>query len=261
MFVIMHTDGGARGNPGPAAAGVILSDKQGIEWFAGGFYLGNQTNNVAEYAALLKGLELAREMGAKRLEIRCDSELVVKQVNGQYKVKNETLKDFHRKVCAAMSDFDAAEVCHVYRKDNARADAMVNRAIDAKADVIEQDMPGGGVKLADCVEDDSHEQGMSRDICQLLVQHTARPMRMVLNPGARPRSEVIALKGGQTITLDIARAWTLMTLRGSGTLGGRETMELAPGMWVGMEPAGQCRVCAAEEGELVIILNIEQSEA
>ncbi len=126
----LHFDGGSRGNPGPAAYGWVLFDPDGEEHEADGVKIGTATNNVAEWTGLLRGLEHARDRGIRTLSIRGDSELVVKQVTGVYKVKNETLKPLAEQVKALIRGFERVDVKHVYRADNARADAVANEAMD-----------------------------------------------------------------------------------------------------------------------------------
>ena len=127
----LHTDGGARGNPGPAGIGARLTTAGGdvVEDLAA--FIGKATNNVAEYQALIAGLEVAIDRGVERLDVFLDSELVVKQVNGQYKVKDAGLKPLHRQACLLLSKFHEVDVRHVRREQNAAADALVNQAIDA----------------------------------------------------------------------------------------------------------------------------------
>lgn len=126
----LHFDGGSRGNPGPAAYGWVLYDPDGEERESDGVKIGTATNNVAEWTGLLRGLEHARGRGIRTLSIRGDSELVVKQVTGVYKVKNETLKPLAEQVKSLMRGFARVDVKHVYRADNARADAVANEAMD-----------------------------------------------------------------------------------------------------------------------------------
>ena len=125
-------DGGARGNPGPAAIGAVVSDADGGELLAEGRYIGESTNNVAEYKGLLLGLELARSLGATEVEVINDSELVARQIGGQYKVKNASLKPLFDEAMAALRGFDAWSVRNVPRAQNARADELVNEALDAR---------------------------------------------------------------------------------------------------------------------------------
>ena len=127
----LYTDGGARGNPGPAGIGARLLTASGdvVEELAD--FIGTATNNVAEYQALLAGLELALDRGVERLDVFLDSELVVRQVNGRYKVKDAGLKPLHAQACQLLSRFHEVDVKHVRREQNAEADRLVNEAIDA----------------------------------------------------------------------------------------------------------------------------------
>jgi ribonuclease HI len=129
--LVVHVDGGARGNPGPAAIGVVVSDAAGAVVDELGEPIGETTNNVAEYRALLRGLERAQALGATEVEVVGDSELVAKQVNGQYKVKHAGLKPLHAEALRALAGFDGWRVRTVPRAQNAAADALVNAALDA----------------------------------------------------------------------------------------------------------------------------------
>lgn len=133
MKLIVHVDGGARGNPGPAAIGVVVSASEGGVVEELGEPIGETTNNVAEYRALLRGLERARALGADEVEVVGDSELVAKQINGQYKVKHDGLKPLHAEALRALAGFDRWHVRTVPRAQNAAADALVNAALDAAA--------------------------------------------------------------------------------------------------------------------------------
>jgi len=126
----LRTDGGARGNPGPAAGAFVLESEDGAVVRSGGRYLGETTNNVAEYRAVLLALERARELGANEVELIGDSELIAKQVMGQYKVKHEALRALHRETLAAFKAFDHWSIRTVPRAQNADADALVNAALD-----------------------------------------------------------------------------------------------------------------------------------
>jgi ribonuclease HI len=129
----LYTDGGARGNPGPAGIGARLMTAGGDVVEDVSDYIGKATNNVAEYQALIAGLEIALDRGVERLDVFLDSELVVRQVNGRYKVKDAGLKPLHQQACLLLSRFHEVDVKHVRREQNAAADALVNQAIDAAA--------------------------------------------------------------------------------------------------------------------------------
>lgn len=128
--MIVHVDGGARGNPGPAAAACVLSDPSGEVLDEHARLLGEVTNNVAEYRALLLGLERARALGATEVEVVNDSELVAKQVQGLYKVKHAAMRPLHSQAMAALREFERWSIRSVPRAQNAHADALVNAALD-----------------------------------------------------------------------------------------------------------------------------------
>jgi ribonuclease HI len=129
--VVVHVDGGARGNPGPAAAAAVISTPAGEVLEEVAEPIGIATNNVAEYRALLLGLRRARSFGAGEVEIVNDSELVAKQVTGDYKVKHPAMKVLHAEALDALAQFDDWSIRTVPRALNAGADALVNRALDA----------------------------------------------------------------------------------------------------------------------------------
>jgi ribonuclease HI len=128
----VNVDGGARGNPGPAAIGVVLRDADGEIIAERGERIGRATNNVAEYRALLAGIELALAHGADELELIGDSELIVRQVEGRYKVKDATLRELHAEAKRALAGFDDWSIRHVKRAQNAEADRLVNAALDGE---------------------------------------------------------------------------------------------------------------------------------
>jgi ribonuclease HI len=131
---IVNVDGGARGNPGPAAIGVVVRGASGDVLEEAAETIGETTNNVAEYRALLRGIELAAANGATDLELIGDSELVVRQVEGRYKVKNAGMKELHEEVKRALRGFDSWSIRHVRRAENADADRLVNEALDGVLD-------------------------------------------------------------------------------------------------------------------------------
>jgi ribonuclease HI len=128
--LVVNVDGGARGNPGPAAVAAVISTPDGEVLEKRGERIGHATNNVAEYRALLLGLDRARSRGAREVELVCDSELVVRQVSGEYKVKDEVLHRLHKQVIRALAELDSWSIRHVRREENAAADDLVNAALD-----------------------------------------------------------------------------------------------------------------------------------
>jgi ribonuclease HI len=129
--LVLHVDGGARGNPGPAAIGVVISDTDGEVVEELSETIGPATNNVAEYRAVLRALERARELEATELEIIGDSELIARQLTGAYKVKHPSMRPLYEQAQAALHGFERWRIRTVPRAQNARADALVNAALDA----------------------------------------------------------------------------------------------------------------------------------
>jgi ribonuclease HI len=137
--ITIEFDGGSRGNPGPAGIGVVLRAEDGTPLVTLGRSIGRATNNVAEYRALIAGLEKAKELGAKRIQICGDSELIVKQMRGEYRVKNADLKDLYDEAQFLLHQFDEARIDHNLRDKNKLADKLANLAMDRKAEVTEVD--------------------------------------------------------------------------------------------------------------------------
>lgn len=133
--LLIHTDGAARGNPGPAGAAALLYDKAGVCVAEILQYLGSATNNIAEYRGLILGLSRARDIGARSIEVVTDSELLAKQWNGEYRVKNKNLKPLYEEAKEIARHFESVDVRHVRRGRNAAADAAANRAIDERVGV------------------------------------------------------------------------------------------------------------------------------
>ncbi len=129
----LFADGGSRGNPGPAASAAVLIDSGGELLEEVGAYLGVATNNVAEWNALVIGLEAAAKRGIRRLAVRLDSELVVKQLRGEYRVKHVALQPYYRRARQLVRAFAEIEIRHVPRKENKLADGLVNRVLDQEA--------------------------------------------------------------------------------------------------------------------------------
>jgi ribonuclease HI len=129
-YLVAHTDGGARGNPGPAGYGVVIEDEAGKKVATRSDYLGHQTNNFAEYQGLIAALEYAVQNGHKSLKVVSDSELLVRQIKGIYKVKNPTLQDLYHRAKELIAQLDWFRIEHVLRGHNAGADRLANEAMD-----------------------------------------------------------------------------------------------------------------------------------
>jgi len=257
MRLTIRTDGGSRGNPGPAAAGVVIFDKKKKVLFQGGFFLGSATNNVAEYSALLRGLELAQQLGGTDLQVFCDSELIVKQVNGEYRVKNAQLKNYHNQIVSLLSQFPQATVRHVYRSDNQDADAMVNQSLDAAADV-------GGMLDQDSTnpppEDiDSLESAANSDVVDLRSEvrfDRVQPVPIILGKNGKLKTELLCLQPDQNAFVSSGtRPITITVMRGAGTVKTNETKRtVQAGSWLGLERAGKIEFSASATQPLVVIL-------
>lgn len=129
-YLVAHSDGGARGNPGPAGYGVVIEDQSGQTIAELSEYLGHQTNNFAEYQGLIAALEYALQYGPKALKLISDSELLVRQIKGIYKVKNATLKDLHARAKELIAQLEWFSIGHAFRKHNQEADRLANEAMD-----------------------------------------------------------------------------------------------------------------------------------
>ena len=141
LKVVLHVDGGARGNPGPAAAAAVVSSADGEVLDEASEALGETTNNVAEYRALLLGLRRAAELGANEVEIVNDSQLVARQLTGEYKVKHAAMRPLHRQALEALARFERWSIASVPRAQNAHADALVNAVLDSARE--RASAPGG----------------------------------------------------------------------------------------------------------------------
>jgi ribonuclease HI len=130
QYLVAHSDGGARGNPGPAGYGVVIQDQSGRRVAQLSEYLGHQTNNFAEYQGLIGALEYALKNGPKALKVISDSELLVRQIKGTYKVKNPTLKDLHARATELIAKLDWFSIGHALREHNQEADRLANEAMD-----------------------------------------------------------------------------------------------------------------------------------
>ena len=136
--MVIHIDGRSRGNPGPAGAGIVIRDKTDNSiLYKGGIFLGKATNNVAEYSGLLAGFAAAQQLNAARVELFSDSQLLVRQMTGEYRVKNAGLKPLHRRAIDLADSFDECTFHHIPREENTAADKLANLAMDAKTNILD----------------------------------------------------------------------------------------------------------------------------
>src|ERR1700733_5088 len=131
----LEFDGGSRGNPGPAGIGVVIRAKDGTTLVTLGRFIGRATNNVAEYRALITAMEEAKKLGAKKIQIRGDSELIIKQMRGEYRVKHPDMRDLYEEAQSLIPAFDEVQITHNLRHKNELADKLANLAMDRKRDV------------------------------------------------------------------------------------------------------------------------------
>jgi phosphoribosylglycinamide formyltransferase-1 len=133
--IIAYIDGGSRGNPGPAAAAFVLNDTSGKQLEARAFFLGKATNNVAEYTALVKALQAAAQIGSEQISIFSDSDLLVKQINGLYRVKSEQIRPLYQEAVGLLEKFKSWKARHIRREKNEQADNLVNQALDSQRNI------------------------------------------------------------------------------------------------------------------------------
>jgi len=247
MKLNIHTDGGARGNPGPAGAGVVIFDEKGRELFAGGFYLGETTNNAAEYQGLIRALEQAATLNGDELDIAMDSELIVRQINGQYRVKNANLKPLYERAKELMDSFKTIVVRHVYREQNARADMLVNKAIDKHGDVM------GTAHESDAVNHSAPSPVIHQADLREIAANLTGAEHLKSHQGLK--SELVHLHAHtvQTLTGPWQQA-TLVVLRGQGVCRlGEQQINLGLGHWLHLGP-GEKLELATEDGHSMVAL-------
>ena len=252
MRLLIRTDGGSRGNPGPAAAGVVINNERGKTIFARGFFLGKTTNNVAEYEGFLQALKAAQQLGGTEVEFLCDSELLVKQINGDYRVKNPTLKSYHNQVVSLMREFDKVTVRHVYRSETAAADALVNQVLDAQTDIDQVNFSASTAKSKPNVVRAAARLG---DKAQF---DPSAAHRQTLGHEGSLVIELICLHTGQKCLLE--ENWqqaTITVLRGKGTIClDRQKQIVIPGCWIHVGPVAQVNILADAGEQMVILLTL-----
>jgi tryptophan 2,3-dioxygenase/ribonuclease HI len=194
VHVVVHVDGGARGNPGPAASAAVVSTPEGEVLDETAVALGTATNNVAEYRALLLGLERARALGATEVDVINDSELVANQITGRYKVKNADLAALHREALRALEGFERWSIKAVPRAQNAAADALVNRALDGAVDDAEDEPTeyAGYLRIDDLLQLQHPLTAEAHDELLFVIVHQSYELwfKLILHELAKARSEL-----------------------------------------------------------------------
>ncbi len=209
MKRVLHVDGASRGNPGPAAIGVVISDARWKVLEEISEYVGEATNNMAEYKALIRGLSAALAQGASEVEIRTDSELLVRQVEGSFKVKSPTLRPLHDEVRALLDQFERWAIQHVPREANARADELANQALDAiqprdwvEYSVLLQELPGrvrAIVPALPGIEATAPSRAEALEQVKARVENHLRRLRAKGQAWPREERIRIRLEGGSTV--------------------------------------------------------------
>jgi tryptophan 2,3-dioxygenase/ribonuclease HI len=240
VHVVVHVDGGARGNPGPAAAAAVISAPGGEALDEAAVALGTTTNNVAEYRALLLGLDRARALGATEVDVVNDSELVAKQISGEYRVKNADLQTLHAEAMRALEGFEQWTIRSVPRAENASADALVNQVLDAAGDERPTEY-AGYLRINDLLElqhpitPEAHDELLfvivhqSYELWFKLILHELRKARSELEAG-RPQGAIGPLKRTAAIdNLLLGHLDVLETMSPDGFLEFRDPLAPASG--------------------------------
>lgn len=255
MELVVRTDGGSRGNPGPAAAGVHIADRNGRILFSGGFFLGEATNNVAEYQGILHGLAEAKKLGGTRITLYCDSELVTRQLNGQYRVKNAAMRRYYDQVCELRAEFEQFEIIHVRREKNADADAMVNEALDCGADV------GGACDVKDLSESiasGSRDEGLVEKLADKVMFSDKGACRVMVSQAGGLRTELICLRQGQkdSLVIDSTQA-SVVVFQGQGILQlGERNAKVRRGDWLTINKGQELGLQADRDSDLVVLVTV-----
>jgi ribonuclease HI len=260
MRLIIRTDGGSRGNPGPAGAGIVIRDEKRNLIFGGGFYLGEMTNNLAEYHALLIALQLAIKIDGTHIQVFSDSELLVRQVNGQYKVKNEHLRSLHQQVQELKGQFAQFMIAHVYREENAEADSFVNRALSAKSNVGGFPGQSGDEPSGPSVDVQENSQSAGDgpavlDLRKKIAFNTHRVHRQSLGRQPELASELICLNPHQRYTIESdGVAGSAVLLEGGGAIvTGRQQLPLEKNAWLEWPPSRKFEFISGDETMVLLI--------
>lgn len=249
MKLIIHSDGGSRGNPGPAAAGVVISDAKGKKLLARGFFLGEGTNNFAEYQGLLLALQHAARLNGTELEISCDSELIVKQVKGEYRVKNPSLQKICREILDLIDDFKTVNIKHVRRCHNAHADQLVNQALDAGCDV-------DGCLSGNQANDPAPSAVTFIDLLKESQFRPDQPQKLFFPMQDKLRAGLLCLDRGQHYSIESHwREATITIIRGRGTITvENEIRPAAQGLWLHLKGIRTAQITADPDEQFIALV-------
>jgi formyltetrahydrofolate-dependent phosphoribosylglycinamide formyltransferase len=202
--ITAYIDGGSRGNPGPGAAAFVLTNEKKQIIAANGFFLGKTTNNIAEYTALIKALEKAKQLQALKITIFSDSELLVRQINGQYKVKNDNIRTLFKQAVDLLNGFEGWSVHHITRDKNIQADDLVNQAIDLQQDVdINETKKSAKVNLINPVRLGVLISGGGRTFINIQQKINARLLNAVIPLVISSRSTVAGVERAKEAGLNV----------------------------------------------------------
>ena len=196
--ITIYTDGGSRGNPGPAAGAFVLLDENGNQLCAQAKFLSIATNNIAEYTALAIALEKAKSFGTDNLKIFSDSELMVKQINGDYKVKNDSIRQLFKQCLDILAQFPSWQISHIPRTENKLADKLVNRAIDTAGDIEQKSQMSKHLRLGALIS------GSGRTVINILEQIKQKQLDAEISVVISSRSDVAGVEKAKVAGLNLA---------------------------------------------------------
>ena len=258
MHVDIWTDGGARGNPGPAATGVVIKGEDGQDLFTAGYYLEPTTNNVAEYTAMIQALKAATKIQATSFTLHSDSQLIVRQLNGEYKVKHPEMKIRYQEIQSLLGNFTSSEFIHVRRELNKEADALVNQAMDCCGDV------GCDIEVAQASSDNdtpstdgaAPETLIDTTNLKKLIKFSRIPKIEKVDINDTTATGLICLDINQTINVpNKGKQTTCCVLKGNGFLKiDDSSTPLATGSWFMLTDDMQATVRSTDIAQIIAII-------
>jgi len=259
MHVNIWTDGGARGNPGPAATGIVIKDENEQTLYASGFFIAPTTNNVAEYTAMIQALKAASTLTASSFTLHSDSQLIVRQLNGEYKVKHPEMKTRYQEVQTLCQQFESTEFIHVRRELNKEADALVNQAMDCRGDI--GDALGEAPTLTTEVKNDITPNASNNTpiaVSNLKNQITFTKSPKVIKIDVTPDSAtgLICLDYNQSLQIPSqGKQTTCCILKGDGLLKNNDaTCNIETGSWFAIAQSALATIKSSSESQLIALI-------
>ena len=261
MHVDIWTDGGARGNPGPAATGVVIKGEDGHDLFTAGYYLEPTTNNVAEYTAMIQALKAATHIKATSFTLHSDSQLIVRQLNGEYKVKHPEMKIRYQEIQSLLGHFNSSEFIHVRRELNKEADALVNQAMDCRGDVgIDAPLIETGTNH-DAPANTQTPKATSETPPSLLnlkklIKFSRSPKVIKVDANATTATGLICLDFNQSMNIpNQGKQTTCCILKGHGMLkSNSNASDLETGSWFMVEDNTEAIIKSTSDTQLIAII-------